>query len=383
LYVNKYIVEAIFTFKNIVLLIGGAQGIFLAVVLMTVKKGNIHANSFLAFSILAFSCVTISDFLSASHLLLQVPHFLLVFEPLIFVLAPFSYFYVKPLTDPAWKFKLKHAVHFFPTMLVYLTFSFIYFRATRDKINLIIDEYLNPDLSIDFFSVIAAIQSLVYLVSALKRLQSHTQNIQNYFSYQESVNLRWLKHFMIINCGLWIVFAISAIFRIKLIMDINDFLFPVAVYLIGYFGLKQPTIFFFELPESGENQSPKDPAPKYAGSSLTGDSVQKYSAKLVQMMQDEQLYLINDLKLPDIADKMSLPLHQLSQVINHSFQKNFNDFVNEYRVAEFKQRLIQPDYAHLTILAIGLDSGFNSKAAMNAVFKKHTGLSPSQYRTKK
>ena len=45
-----------------------------------------------------------------------------------------------------------------------------------------------------------------------------------------------------------------------------------------------------------------------------------------------------------------------------------------------QQRLADPQYAHLTLLAIGMDAGFNSKSSFNAVFKKHTKMTPSQFR---
>ena len=55
------------------------------------------------------------------------------------------------------------------------------------------------------------------------------------------------------------------------------------------------------------------------------------------------------------------------------------DFVNSYRVEEVQRRLVDPSSAHLTVLAIGLEAGFNSKSSFNAVFKKHTKMTPSQY----
>ncbi len=59
--------------------------------------------------------------------------------------------------------------------------------------------------------------------------------------------------------------------------------------------------------------------------------------------------------------------------------KTFSEFLNEYRVNEVKEKLKTEDRSLQTILAIALDSGFNSKASFNRVFKKHTGLTPSEY----
>jgi AraC-like DNA-binding protein len=78
---------------------------------------------------------------------------------------------------------------------------------------------------------------------------------------------------------------------------------------------------------------------------------------------------------------MSISAHNLSEVINTQAGKNFYDFVNGYRVEAVMRRLRDPRYAHLTILALAEESGFNSKSTFNACFRRHTGLTPSQYRT--
>ncbi|MEO0469784.1 MAG: helix-turn-helix domain-containing protein, partial [Bacteroidota bacterium] len=65
--------------------------------------------------------------------------------------------------------------------------------------------------------------------------------------------------------------------------------------------------------------------------------------------------------------------------INTIGKKAFYDFVNQYRVGHFKLLLRDPNQQHLTILALGLESGFNSKASLNRIFKQHTGLSPREY----
>ena len=72
--------------------------------------------------------------------------------------------------------------------------------------------------------------------------------------------------------------------------------------------------------------------------------------------------------------------NQLSQLINEGFQKSFYDLINEMRVSEVQAKMEDPDYAHLSLLGIGLESGFNSKSSFNLLFKKFTGQTPSQYK---
>jgi len=86
------------------------------------------------------------------------------------------------------------------------------------------------------------------------------------------------------------------------------------------------------------------------------------------------------LTLQELADELSIASHQLSQVINDRLQKNFFDFINSYRVEEVQVRLLAPEAQNLTILAVALDSGFSSKSSFNTIFKKHTQMTPTEYK---
>jgi len=74
--------------------------------------------------------------------------------------------------------------------------------------------------------------------------------------------------------------------------------------------------------------------------------------------------------------------HILSQVINEQLSSNFNDFINSYRVEEAKKMLMNPEMKNFTIASIAYDSGFNTLSAFNVAFKKFTGITPPQFRSK-
>jgi AraC-like DNA-binding protein len=69
-------------------------------------------------------------------------------------------------------------------------------------------------------------------------------------------------------------------------------------------------------------------------------------------------------------------------VINTGFQKNFNDFVNAYRVADFQKKVNDPKLSHYTLLALAYECGFNSKSTFNRAVKKATGQLPSTFSIK-
>ena len=96
-------------------------------------------------------------------------------------------------------------------------------------------------------------------------------------------------------------------------------------------------------------------------------------------MEAQQPYLEPELTLSDLATRLKTNVSVVSMVINTAFAKNFNDYINEQRVNAFQQRAKSTDWAHLTLLGIAFDSGFNSKTTFNRAFKKHTGLSPTEW----
>ena len=83
-------------------------------------------------------------------------------------------------------------------------------------------------------------------------------------------------------------------------------------------------------------------------------------------------YANPNLSLNELASKLKMPPHILSKVINQGFQKNFFDFINTYRVDEFKIRMEDPKYRHYTLISVAYEVGFNSKTAFNRSFKKMT-----------
>ncbi len=98
-------------------------------------------------------------------------------------------------------------------------------------------------------------------------------------------------------------------------------------------------------------------------------------------MDSNKPYLKSDLKISELADSLTVPYYQLSQLINDEFLVNFYDFINKYRVEEAKKLLIE-DTRNYKILAIAYEVGFNSKATFNRVFKKFTDLTPSEFKEK-
>ena len=110
--------------------------------------------------------------------------------------------------------------------------------------------------------------------------------------------------------------------------------------------------------------------------------MEEIAARIVTAMEVEKLFQETELTLQNLADKLSCPSYQISLAINDGLNKNFYDLVNGYRVEEAKKLLLSEKNRNYTILSVGFEAGFNSKTTFNTVFKKFTGFTPSEFRSR-
>ena len=101
--------------------------------------------------------------------------------------------------------------------------------------------------------------------------------------------------------------------------------------------------------------------------------------QIEKLMGENKLFLDENISLPMLAEKLHMHPNYISQIINEKFQKNFYDFINSYRIEEFKRIVAIEKNRNKTFFALALDCGFNSKASFNSSFKKLTGTTPSDY----
>lgn len=112
---------------------------------------------------------------------------------------------------------------------------------------------------------------------------------------------------------------------------------------------------------------------------LTQEQIKEYSQKIFDCLEGESPYLDSELSLKSFASILGMHPNQLSWLINNEYHKNFNEFINQYRVEAFKRICKDPKNSHITLIGLAYESGFNSKTVFNTFFKKEMGISPLQY----
>ena len=119
---------------------------------------------------------------------------------------------------------------------------------------------------------------------------------------------------------------------------------------------------------------------KYKGSPLNADFADECITKLKYLMEIEKVYCDADITLQSLAEKMSIAPHLLSQLLNEKMDRNFADFINQYRIEEAKNILKTPRGAQRKISTVAIEVGFNTMAAFYNAFKKHTNMTPTRYK---
>jgi AraC-like DNA-binding protein len=369
-----------------ILLIGSFQAFFLTALLIKKKEKSMH--DFIIGAWMIFLGFYVSVYaLSSTGFFLRNPWLISFYISLLLLIGPFLFWYVRslihtnfnPFRDILW--------HLLPFLLFNLYLHIFLSSADFSKSIQGIEETNQIDFPIPYFIFlfITAISVPFYILWSIRLLRKHRKIITDNFSSTEKRNLIWLRNLIGILGITWI--ALVAILFVHHVLDLftDDFcihgLFltlSIFIIVVGYFGLYQYSVFTTHdvLPEAESN----DNSIKYAGSALKEEDIQKYLISLSDYMKTEKPYLNSQLTLHQLAEEVNILPHYLSRIINEYHHQNFFDFINIYRVDEFKNRINDPHFKSYTLLANAFDCGFNSKSSFNRLFKKVTGFTPSEYK---
>ncbi|MBX7107985.1 MAG: helix-turn-helix domain-containing protein [Chitinophagales bacterium] len=374
---------------NLIILVGAVQGVFLSVILWNLRSGNKLSHRLLAAFLFVFALEMMYFVIWDSRMILKAPHFSMVLSPLDFAIGPLFYLYALTLTRKNFALKRIHLLHFLLVLAGFIYFLKFYMQPAVYKYAYNLQSYSQmPDLW-QTFSIISTVQTSVYLALTVLLLLQHVRRVKKYYSSIEEIDLGWIRNLLLIIAFGFISCSAITVIGWKWANYYSNIVFSFSIYAMGYYGMRQKSIFadiHEEIqPQEAEPlvllaEQPEVIAKKYERSGLTEDKAAQYLTSLHLLMEKEKPYLNPELTLQQLADQMQISLHHLSQILNQHKQQNFFDFINQLRVEEFKERLADPSKQHYSLLALAFDCGFNSKAAFNAAFKKHTGTTPSAYR---
>ena len=363
---------------DIVLIVLFVQIISLLPYLLVQRWKNLP-NRFLALFLLA-KALCISNFLCFRLMpvsLEYVPHLFFIGSSFTILWGPLLYFYTRSLSEQDFSFSKYHLLHFIPFLLhlSYFTINFHWHSAEVKRALITSGTFPGADLSRIIFVGIHGTIFLYTLVS-FWLVWKYRIFLKDHFSKLGGIRLSWL---VFVICGfsikwgfdMWYAFenltggnwgsVALGLSRLTLFLFIN---------IMIYFGLNQSPVLVESINEIKDSKR-----------SLSDDLLDKYAARLSSYMDLHKPYLEPDITLIQLSDMVRIPPRSLSEVLNKALGKNFYDFINSYRIKESKRLLAEHSAASVTVLEILYRVGYNSKSSFNAAFKKHVGMTPSQYKS--
>lgn len=318
--------------------------------------------------------------------------------PLLY--GPMAYFYTISLTRENPILDRKILYHFIPVCLIGVI---LYLLPPELNPNQVRQNPLPPrDVPPPFLKTAFILDGIIlisvssYSILCLKVLREHSISVKQYFSnITETRSLNWLKWTIYIFALIFVFNAITPVIFKFLMHSTDQILIPphqfkilhssifvLFTYILSFFTIRQsiiyPTIEKEILLDKKTLNNTKEE--KYIRSGLKKEEAEQIAKKLLDYMKKEKPYLREDLRIREVADEINVNLNHLSQALNEVIQKNFYNFVNEYRIEEVKTRLTLAEYKDYPLIRIALDCGFNSKSSFNSVFKRITSISPKEFR---
>ncbi|MBP7901452.1 MAG: helix-turn-helix transcriptional regulator [Spirochaetes bacterium] len=391
-------------------LLGAAQGIFLFLMLLRRSK----ADKVFSIIVLFISYELALHYLYKAHLWPEFLPLFLIKDTLGFMYGFLFLLYVRFL------FGLRSRIVF--TDIFHLLPAFVFFGISLF--------FNTPYLGYGTYSVIDFDESgithfrfysqnikflilFAYLIFSLKEVFSYRRKLNLTCSDERRDKATWLLVFLFAGFSLWMLSFLSlnyyyfesliyywsafqyldifvkawpflCLLRIPFLQEIlpliNSFITVISVYSAGYYILGKHSVRggTVEQNSPSSNKEVLDRV-KYSKNIIPESLRNEYLERIKISMDRDKPYLDSEFSIKDLSDKISVSTHNISQIINETFGKNFFSFVNDYRI-RYAAEIISDTSKDVNILHASYDAGFNSKSVFNTVFKKKFGMTPSQYR---
>lgn len=315
----------------------------------------------------------------------------------LFFIGPVTFFYVQSLLNPSFRFHRKMIWHLAPGLL-YGVYCLVI--VVVDK--LILKEYYflengqDPDFD-SWYQLAGMVSMLIYFLLSLRYYVVYRHIMLQVTSYADRLVFRWIKRF------LWSILLMQfirlAFFVTGFFVDVDYwgswwqfFFFAIIMYYVaitGYSNLVEAKISFRPAllphrplilldPSNAEDEIIEVEA-ELIPAAKPDEVLLELSRKIESLMKSERLYTDPELSLAQLASRLGCNAGLVSKTINQSFQLNFNDFINRFRVDAVKELILKGEHKKQTLLGLAFDAGFNSKATFNRAFKKFSGKSPKDF----
>ena len=316
-------------------------------------------------------------------------------------IMPILHLFLRSLLHPSFKLKWLNCLHFLPPLLVTLWCLWlrpeiapnIVPRPREVLMNLSFFELFEVTHGVANVVLVFAAAQLFSYVYLNQVLLKRSQTSAPWYAFVWAKRVHWVNSvvaFVLLMLILAIVLRVDIPLSITVVIGLTSKLlflllgFVWALMLLKHtLASKEPVKAeaslkgsIFEAHEDKRDclLTPK----KYLKSGISQTRMEILHERVMKALQQDKLYLDNELTLASLAENISCSAHHLSQVINTLESRSFNEVLNCLRVEEAKEQLV--NFPNKTVTDIALDSGFNSKSSFYALFKKATGQTPGAFK---
>lgn len=335
-----------------------------------------------------FTVFQSKEFILDYHFILRFNH---VVELLMFV---FVYLYIKYVTNGYQHFRKTDYLHFIPALIAFILLLPFFILSGQEKVDLILSKQSNyQQILSDIFYYTSLIQGIVYCTWSIKCINFYHKKVKEHFSNIEKRTIYWLQTILSVVLSFLIIGPLASTFfpnRVgHFIFNLLYIVIGGSIYIISYYMLTMNHLFLEsnELEYADENATIKENKNLSNNDALNISNTQmdpEYSQIIIQKLQNvmsqEKLYLFHDLNLDTVAQRISVPRHHISNVLNKSLNTNFFDYINKFRVEEAKRKIKDETLKNYTLIALGSEAGFNSKASFYRNFKRYENMTPLEYK---
>lgn len=357
--------------------------LFLSLFLVTVKTTHKLSNRLFAF----FLVLTAIDISGNLAYLFETPLSAKIFASTIFFLQlPTLYLYVLSVCYSDFSLKPRHLVHLITFLLAnVILLPRFYLVNLAAKISFLKKASSMPEIQLT--NILTHIQIVFYLIAIFMALRKAKKiHIENYAkASMESLN--WLFQFTVALSTFYFIALLKNILKFSEYPHISEWLKSglllfelVIIFWYLYKALNHPELF---RNIDSKLKLVKNIITEEKNSEQPAVNEKEYNEELLKLkkyMMEEKPFLNPSLTIQDVANDISIPVRDLSILINHKLDQHFYDFVNTYRIEHAMDILKDATKNKVTILEILFEVGFNSKSSFNTAFKKHTGSTPTVYR---
>ena len=364
-----------FSFFDLFIIIIFSQGLFLLIAIQLMPNKNRAANRSLSFVLITANIMLIGRILVQhieSKIFLRLGG---IVDFMIFLIGPFLYEYIRRLTFKEPKIYRLNWKHFIPA-IIYL----IYFSWNLLANNMVLKDFYDSGkiwIVYFFIELIGIVSIIFYIIKSYRLSFLFKKNEALKISYNQQISKYIISLLVALSCFvlLWIFSFVNGYFFRVYFQLVNYNAMWVSssllMYFIGFYSLTQPDIFRIPIVNVHNSENNKE--------RLKLAEVEIIKQLIETSMRKEKIYLISDLSLSFFAEKIKTTPNNLSWVLNKVYQKNFYEFINEYRVKDFIERIKNNQHKQLTIFSVALESGFNTKSTFNKAFKTITKETPSSF----